>query len=221
MNKLIKLSAGLDMRKSTNRNLTIEDIESRLQKMYNSKIDKLHLEHNQIRNIYNLDPIPAAVLIPLLRKNKLWHILFTRRNQNLPEHSGQVAFPGGRCDLEDINPETTALREAKEEIGIQPEDVKVIGKLQNFLTVTNYCVTPIVGVIPWPYQFYLSKVEVSRVFTIPLNWLANPKNYYIRERTLPQTHGKISVIYFHEYEGEILWGASARFILNLVEILFK
>ncbi len=202
-------------------NFTIEQIEKRLKGWKDSEIEELYIEHSQLREIYQDDPIPAAVLIPLLKFDNLWHVLFTRRNSNLPEHSGQVAFPGGRCDEGDIGPETTALREAEEEIGIKASDVRVLGRLQNFLTVTNYCVTPIVGVIPWPYRLNISEIEVSRAFTIPLNWLANRENHYIHERNLPQTLGKIPVIFFREYDGEILWGASARFILNLVEILFN
>ena len=90
------------------------------------------------------------MLIPFLRIEQAWHLLFTRRNSALPEHSGQVAFPGGRADPDDPDLETTALREAYEEIGLLPADVRILGRLYDFLTITNYLVTPIVGVIPWP-----------------------------------------------------------------------
>lgn len=164
-------------------------------------------------------PRPAAVLIPLLRDLGSWHILFTRRVDTLPEHSGQVAFPGGRADPGDPSPEYTALREAQEEIGLDPTDVRVLGHLKVFYTITNYRVTPVVGRIPWPYSLTLAGEEVSRAFTIPLNWLANPKNYEIKSRQLPSSLYSIKVIYFQPYAGEILWGASARFLLNLIEIL--
>jgi 8-oxo-dGTP pyrophosphatase MutT (NUDIX family) len=155
----------------------------------------------------------------LLRVQGAWHVLFTRRNANLPEHSGQVAFPGGRSDPEDLNPEMTALREAHEEIGLAPQDVSVIGRLHDFLTITNYQVTPIVGVIPWPYHFHLAEEEVSRVFTIPLDWLAEPSNYEEQWRSLPAPFEPVPVIYYQEYDGEILWGASARFTLALIRSL--
>jgi 8-oxo-dGTP pyrophosphatase MutT (NUDIX family) len=166
------------------------------------------------------DPRPAAVLIPFLRIEQAWHLLFTRRNSALPEHSGQVAFPGGRADPEDPDLDTTALREAYEEIGLLPADVRILGRLYDFLTITNYLVTPIIGVIPWPYPLRLSAEEVSAVFTIPLDWLADPANREERLRSLPAPYDPIPVVYFHPYGGEVLWGASATFTLALLEVLF-
>ena len=162
---------------------------------------------------------PAAVLIPLLRLEESWHLLYTRRNSDLPEHSGQVAFPGGRSDPEDASPEVTALREACEEIGLSPTDVRLLGRMHEFLTITNYLVTPVIGVIPWPYTLKLADHEVSRAFTIPLAWLADPANLEMQQRHLPEPYNPVPVIYFHEYDGEVLWGASARFTVRLIEVL--
>jgi 8-oxo-dGTP pyrophosphatase MutT (NUDIX family) len=166
------------------------------------------------------EPKPAAVLIPLLCAEDHWHILFTRRNANLPEHSGQVSFPGGRADAQDLNLEMTALRETWEEIGVHPSDVKVLGRLPRFLTITNYLVTPIVGQIPWPYPLRPASAEVSRIFTISLDWLADPQNHEERLRALPEPFAPISVIYFREYDSEVLWGATARFTLTFLNILY-
>jgi hypothetical protein len=91
--------------------------------------------------------------------------------------------------------------------------------MRDYLTVTNYRVTPVVGVIPWPYPFRIASEEVSRVFTIPLTWLENPANHEERLRQLPAPHAPVPVIYFHPYDGEVLWGASARFTLFLINIL--
>lgn len=165
------------------------------------------------------EPRPAAVLIPLLRKEGEWHVLFTRRTATLAEHSGQVAFPGGRADPHDTGPEMTALREAREEIGLQPEDVQILGRLREFLTITNYLVTPVVGQIPWPYPLRVAQDEVVRTFTIPLAWLANPAHYEERQRALPAPYGSVPVIYFQHYDGELLWGVSASFTLALLDIL--
>lgn len=166
-------------------------------------------------------PRPAAVLMPLLKQDNAWHLLLTRRNSNLQEHSGQVAFPGGRMDPEDANLEQTALREAYEEIGLHPKDVRILGQLRELLTITNYRVTPIVGVIPWPYPLRLQSEEVSRAFTIPLDWLADPANRETHEHQLPAPFDAVSVIYFQPYDGEVLWGASARFTLTLLQTLCR
>jgi len=163
-----------------------------------------------------LSPRPAAVLIPFLRVADGWHILFTRRTETVADHKGQVAFPGGRADPGDPSPEYTALREAEEEIGLTPGDVRILGHLQKLPTITNYCITPVVGVIPWPYPLRLAAVEVNRAFCIPLDWLAEPAHHEIRTRTLPGNGVPLPVIYFQPYDGELLWGVSAQITVNLL-----
>lgn len=178
------------------------------------------IENPYPAEIINPEPIPAAVLIPLLRKGDYWHVLFIRRSANQHDpHSGQVAFPGGACDPGDGNVIETALREAQEEIGLKPHDVRVVGQLNQFYTITSYRVTPIVGVIPWPYTFHLATDEVRRAFTIPLEFLADENNRSVELRQMPHPHPPIPVIYFRQYDGEVLWGASARFILRLIETI--
>ena len=145
--------------------------------------DKLTNNHSQEINnpyppgLHKDNPRSAAVLIPMLRENDEWHLLFIRRtNIQGDMHSGQVAFPGGGMDDGDESIQETALRETQEELGIAPQDVQVLGKLNKFMTITNFLVTPFVGVLPWPYALKPSPEEVSNVFTIPLNWLNNPQN---------------------------------------------
>lgn len=164
-------------------------------------------------------PRPAAVLLPLLRQNDEWHLLLTRRTAHLAEHGDQVAFPGGHCEPDDEPPVITALREAREEIGLLPTDVHILGRIRDYVTITGYQVTPIVGRIPWPYALSLQKDEVSRVFTIPLSWLADPSNRQDRLRQILPSYDPIPVIYFRLYDGELLWGASARFTVTLIDIL--
>jgi len=200
--------------------LTEEEIIHRLEQVSIESTGVPYAESPYLSQMLPDPPRPAAVLIPLLRQDGAWFILYTRRTATLAEHSGQVAFPGGRADEGDPDPETTALREAYEEIGMQPARVRVLGRLDDFVTVTNYRVTPVVGVIPWPYILHLELEEVSRAFTIPINWLANPANYEIRLRTLPAPYAPVRVIYFQPYDGEVLWGASARFTLALLKILW-
>lgn len=177
------------------------------------------MDFPQLRQLIGGEPRPAAVLIPLLRQDSSWSLLLTRRNDALPEHSGQVAFPGGRSGADDRSPEDTALREAEEEIGLHPSDVRILGSLPDYLTITNYIVTPIIGAIPWPYPLHPAADEVIRIFTIPLPWLADPANHEERLRPLPEPFPPAPVIYFHAYDGEVLWGASARFTLALIEAL--
>lgn len=169
---------------------------------------------------FNRPPRRAAVLIPFLLQDSEWHLLFIRRAENEGDrHSGQVAFPGGVMDPKDKSPQDTALREADEEIGLLSRDVKILGQLNDFITISNFHVTPFVGVIPWPYPIAPSQDEVVRVFTIPLKWLADPKNHRIENRAIPGGHDRNPVIYFEEYDGELLWGVSARFTIYLLESL--
>lgn len=162
----------------------------------------------------------AAVLVPFIWKDDAWHLLFIRRSPNENDrHGGQVAFPGGHCDPGDNNAQAAALREAHEEIGVAPEDVRVLGQLRDAMTVTNFQVTPVVGVIPWPYALSPQPEEVSRIFSIPLAWLIDPANREVRHRDIQHQGRPIPVIHFSQYDNEILWGASARMTMLLLEAL--
>lgn len=157
----------------------------------------------------------AAVLVPLTFHQDEWHILYTRRTDRVESHKGQVSFPGGACDEGETTPEKTALREAEEEIGVFPSDVQVLGRLSRMITISNFRVSPVVGIIPFPYAFKVASVEVARVFTIPLLWLANRNNYwefFVRD-------SERSLIAYHPYDGELLWGATARMTVNFLKTL--
>ena len=157
----------------------------------------------------------AAVLVPLVWQDDEWHLLFTRRTDTVESHKGQVSFPGGSCDDDETTPEQTALREADEEIGINPGDVTVLGRLADLITVSFFQVTPVVGVVKWPSVFRVGEQEVARVFTIPLGWLANPSNRWQFERS----DSKRGLIAYHPYDGELLWGATARMTVDFLNVL--
>lgn len=157
----------------------------------------------------------AAVLVPLTYYQNEWHLLFTRRTDRVESHKGQVAFPGGASDEGEITAEQTALREADEEIGMNPTDVNILGKLSKLITISSFRVTPVVGIIPWPYAYKVSGAEVARIFTIPLLWLANRNNYW--EFSLRDSER--SLIAYHPYDGELLWGATARMTVNFLKTL--
>ena len=157
----------------------------------------------------------AAVLVPLASVDGEWHLLYTRRTDRVESHKGQVSFPGGACDEGETMPEQTALREAHEEVGILPQDVRVLGRLTNMITITHFRVTPVVGVVPWPYVFRVGNDEVARVFTIPLAWLAEPRNRW----EFPFPERKRALIAYHPYDGELLWGATARMTVDFLNLL--
>jgi 8-oxo-dGTP pyrophosphatase MutT (NUDIX family) len=157
----------------------------------------------------------AAVLIPLLQQDDEWHLLFTRRTDKVESHKGQVSFPGGACDDGETTPEETALREANEEVGIDPQKVRVLGHIMNMITITSFRVTPVVGIIEWPTVLLLGKDEVERVFTIPLLWLADKNNRW--EFSMPGRNR--SLIVYHPFDGELLWGATARMTVDFLNVL--
>lgn len=170
-------------------------------------------------NYFNRPRRRAAVLIPFTRIGPEWHLLFIRRSENEHDHHrGQVAFPGGGQDPVDANIEATALREAREEVGLQPGDVEILGALDDVISITNYHVTPIVGCFHSPYPFHQDQREVARIFTIPFSWLADPSNHETRYRQV-DGHDPWPVIYFDRYDGELLWGFTAALTLRLIESL--
>lgn len=160
----------------------------------------------------------AAVLVPIICREDGWHILYTRRSVYVNDHKGQVSFPGGGREAEDSSLEETALREAEEEIGTDPKQVEILGRLEDFVTRSGFVITPVVGQLPWPVKLSLNCKEVSRVFSIPITWLASPDHYEIRP--YKAKNGHVDKIYFFEpYDGEQLWGISAHITLQLLEAL--
>jgi 8-oxo-dGTP pyrophosphatase MutT (NUDIX family) len=111
------------------------------------------------------------------------------------------------------------LRETEEEIGLRPADVRVLGSMSPLLTVTNFWVTPVVGILPWPYAFRLNSDEVASVFGIPLDWLADPLHREVREWQDPQSGAPRQAVFFQPFEGEIVWGVTAQITLDLLTLL--
>lgn len=160
---------------------------------------------------------PSAVLLPLINENGLWQILFTRRSDTLVEHRGQVAFPGGAQEIADTDLKATALREMYEEIGVDPQDVCVLGELGDMPVITGYLVRIFVGQIPWPYDLCINQDEVETVFKVPLSWLADPSHHTVKIRNY--SGSEIPVVYFDLFEDQQIWGASADMALAFLDAL--
>jgi len=165
------------------------------------------------------EALPAAVLVPLFLDGGEWNLLYTRRTDSVDVHRGQVAFPGGRIEPDDRSPAEAALRESEDEIGLRPPDVRVLGQLNPLITVTQFVVTPVIGVIPWPYPLRPNHKEVARCFGVPISWLAEPANLEVQSRQ-PLVPGlSVQVYYFKPYEQEVIWGVTARITKSLLDLL--
>ncbi|HEX2979520.1 MAG TPA: CoA pyrophosphatase [Anaerolineaceae bacterium] len=161
----------------------------------------------------------AAVLVPLLIRDGEWQLLFTKRSETLPDHKGQVSFPGGACEVSDRGPAETARRESFEEIGVRPKDIQVIGYLDRLLSVTSFLITPVVATIPWPYPLVPSPYEVDTVFTVPLAWLVDTRHWEEKPFVHPVLGEPQMVVYYQPYEGQTIWGLTARITLSFLQTL--
>lgn len=159
----------------------------------------------------------AAVLVPLLDVDGDLHVLYTRRAATLPHHRGQVAFPGGTREPDDPDLARTALRETWEEIGLRPDDVRLLGTLDDIETMgSRFVITPFVGVAPHPYAWRPAPDEVDTIFTVPLATLAAPN----AERSeLWDFDGHAVPVRLFPVGGQTIWGATHRITRNLLEVL--
>jgi 8-oxo-dGTP pyrophosphatase MutT (NUDIX family) len=161
--------------------------------------------------------VPSAVLVPLYKEKGKYHIVFIRRSIRVPTHKGQIAFPGGARHKTDKTLLDTALRETHEEIGVKPEDVTVLGELDDQVTTTsNFILTPFIGVIPWPFEFTLCKAEVEKLIFVPLEALMDKKS---RKPEMETLNGQEYPSYAYYYHGKRIWGATARVINMFLEAI--
>jgi 8-oxo-dGTP pyrophosphatase MutT (NUDIX family) len=158
----------------------------------------------------------AAVLVPLFQKGKDCHLLFTKRSEEVKYHKGEISFPGGVVDEEDLELINTALREAHEEIGLKERDVQIIGILDDIVTITEFIVTPIVGLFPYPYPFKVSEVEIAELIEVPLASLLEEDCFSEREIF---RGGQKEVVYAYQYGKHIIWGATARILNQFLDLI--
>ncbi|HEV7338234.1 MAG TPA: CoA pyrophosphatase [Bosea sp. (in: a-proteobacteria)] len=160
--------------------------------------------------------IAAAVLIPIVLHPGEPTVLLTQRATALRNHSGQVAFPGGRVDAVDGSPLIAALREAEEEIGLARDRVRTVGYLDAYLTGTGYRVVPVVGLVEPPLALTINPHEVDEAFETPLSFLMDPANH---QRHAREWKGRHRTYYAMPHDGHYIWGATAGMIRNLYERL--
>jgi 8-oxo-dGTP pyrophosphatase MutT (NUDIX family) len=159
---------------------------------------------------------PAAVLVPLVRRESGLTVLFTRRTAHLNDHAGQISFPGGRSEPGDAGASETALRETAEEIGLAAARVEVLGELHRYVTVTGYRVTPVVGLVTPPLDLRPDDFEVAEVFEVPLEFLLDPANH---QRNSVVYEGRKRHYYAIPYQQYYIWGATAGMLMNLLSFL--
>jgi 8-oxo-dGTP pyrophosphatase MutT (NUDIX family) len=167
----------------------------------------------------DLEPRPAAVLVPLVVRGNDVSVLLTERTAHLYDHAGQISFPGGRVEEHDADPIATALRETQEEIGLAAASVDVIGELPEYTTATGYRVTPVVGLVEQPLTLALDTFEVSEAFEVPLAFLMDTANH---ERRIVALGNLTRTFYAMPYQARrryFIWGATAAMLRNLYQFL--
>lgn len=161
---------------------------------------------------------PAAVLVPVVAREEGATVLLTKRSEGLPQHSGQIAFPGGKIDPCDVSPIACALREAHEEIGLHAQHVEPLGYLDTYATGTGFRIFPVVAIITPPFELVLNVGEVDDVFEVPMRFLMDPTNH--QRHTREATNGVARYFHAMPYEDRFIWGATAGMLKNLYERLY-
>jgi len=165
------------------------------------------LRHHRKKKITDENLRASAVLIPLFCNQGQYHVLLTERSEEVNFHKGQVCFPGGTREPSDSSLLQTALREAEEEIGLRAKDIEILGEFDDRVTLTsNYVISPFVALIPHPYPFKADAREIREIFSVPLSFLMDEANFKQES-------------YEYEYEGHIIWGATAGILKQLIDLL--
>jgi 8-oxo-dGTP pyrophosphatase MutT (NUDIX family) len=169
---------------------------------------------------FSATPVPAAVLVPLIERDDELTVLLTQRATQLKNHAGQISFPGGRVELDDDGPRATALREAREEIGLDPDYVSVVGYLPDHVIVSGFLVTPVVAFVRPGFELLLDSAEVESTFEVPVSFLFDPANHLTRRRRIGTSDREIEVIDI-PFGQHNIWGATAGMIYTLYRLCME
>ena len=162
------------------------------------------------------NPVPAAVLVPLVDRPEGLSVLLTQRASQLARHAAQIAFPGGRLEPDDPDIASAALREAQEEIGLDPGRVRVFGYLPEHVVISGFRVTPVLGIVAPPFSLELNPAEVAGVFEVPVNHVLDSANHQARMRRVGNEE---LLLYDIPWQGQNIWGATAGMLLTFVHML--
>jgi len=159
---------------------------------------------------------PAAVLVPVVVRPEGLTLLLTRRAEHLHHHPGQISFPGGRVEAADGSPVETALRETREEIGLQQRHIELLGELPQYITSTGFSIRPVIGLVHPPFTLELDAFEVAEVFEAPLAFVLDPAN---RQRYSMVYEGRTRHFHAMPWRGHFIWGATAGMLVTLSSAL--
>lgn len=159
---------------------------------------------------------PASVLVPVVARDEHLTVLLTQRTTRLKSHAGQVSFPGGKSEPVDDSEEATALRETREEIGLDTRRIELLGRLSHYHTRTGYRVTPVVGIVTPPFELRPDEQEVAEVFEVPLSFVLDPANH---QRHTREFEGRQVPYFAIPYGRHYIWGATAAMLVNFYRFL--
>lgn len=160
--------------------------------------------------------VAAAVLFPIVLRAEAPSVLLTRRTDQLRDHAGQISFPGGRVEDDDASLAQTALRETREEVGLDARHIDILGYLPEYRTVTGFRITPVVAYLHPPFVLTLDQAEVAEAFEVPLSFILDPVNQELRSR---EHEGKLRRFFAISYGSHFIWGATAGIIVSLTRAM--